>query len=104
VPDVRNSKVFDLIAELQAYGVEVFVHDPVADAEEVWREYGVVLTAWDALPRADAIVVAVAHATLVAMATPAYLGKLKAGACLVDAKARLDASALQTAGVRVWRL
>ena len=59
--DLRNSKVVDIIRELQAYGVEVFVHDPQADAEEAMHEYGVRLVRWDDLPRADAIVAAVAH-------------------------------------------
>jgi len=59
--DLRNSKVGDVINELKSYGVEVFVHDPYADPEEAMHEYGVRLTAWDDLPRADAIVAAVSH-------------------------------------------
>jgi UDP-N-acetyl-D-galactosamine dehydrogenase len=50
VPDLRNSKVWDLIVELRAYGAEVSVHDPVAEAGEAMQEYGVELVAWDALP------------------------------------------------------
>jgi UDP-N-acetyl-D-glucosamine/UDP-N-acetyl-D-galactosamine dehydrogenase len=59
--DVRNSKVVDIIDELRSYGVDVAVHDPQADAAEAQAECGVALCAFDALPRADAIVVAVAH-------------------------------------------
>ena len=51
VPDLRNSKVVNLITELQAYGAEVFVHDPVADAADAMKFYGVKLVDWDDLPR-----------------------------------------------------
>ena len=51
--DLRNSKVIDIIGELQSYGIKVGVHDPSADAAEVRHEYGVQLQAWDDLPRHD---------------------------------------------------
>ena len=60
-PDLRNSKVIDVIRELQSYGVAVTVHDPVADAGEAMNHYGLALTAWEDLPRAHALVAAVAH-------------------------------------------
>jgi UDP-N-acetyl-D-mannosaminuronate dehydrogenase len=60
-PDLRNSKVIDVINELKSYGCTVHVHDPVAESAEAEHEYGVSLTAWDKLPRAAAIVGAVAH-------------------------------------------
>src|SRR5204863_1103553 len=60
VPDIRNSKVIDIIRELHAFGVETYVHDPLASAEDALMEYGVRLCGWDALPAADAVVVAVA--------------------------------------------
>ncbi len=104
VPDVRNSKVFDLIAELQAYGVEVFVHDPVADAEEVLQEYGVQLLEWGALPQADAIVVAVAHKAYKDIPTESLAARAHVQACFIDAKALFDAAALTRAGLYVWRL
>jgi UDP-N-acetyl-D-galactosamine dehydrogenase len=65
--DLRNSKVGDVINELKTYGVEVFVHDPYADADEAMHEYGVRLFAWDELPRADAIVAAVSHQALLGL-------------------------------------
>ncbi|MDO9190293.1 MAG: nucleotide sugar dehydrogenase, partial [Sulfurimicrobium sp.] len=58
-PDLRNSKVADLIHELQDYGIEVHVHDPVADVKEARHEYGLELETWEDLPQADAIVAAV---------------------------------------------
>ena len=60
-PDLRNSRVIDVIRELTSFGARVHVHDPVADPVEAMHEYGVMLVPWDELPRADAIVSAVAH-------------------------------------------
>lgn len=104
VPDVRNSKVFDLIAELESYGVTVYAHDPVADAEEVLQEYGVVMHSWAALPNADALVLAVAHTALASLPTADLTAKLNAGACVVDVKAKLNESMLHASNARVWRL
>ena len=104
VPDLRNSKVGDLITELRAYGVEVLVHDPIADAAEALMEYGVELVAWDSLPQADAVIVAVAHETLLSTSLSSYAGKLKPGGCFIDVKSRFNADKLNAAGFSVWRL
>ena len=61
VPDIRNSKVVDIIRELHEFGVETFVHDPLAAPEDALHEYGLKLADWDSLPVADALIVAVAH-------------------------------------------
>ena len=60
-PDSRNTKVIDIIQELQEYGVETIIIDPVADEEEVRHEYGITLTSADALGEIDAVIFAVAH-------------------------------------------
>jgi len=104
VPDLRNSKVADLIAELRAYGVEVFVHDPVADANEARQEYGIELLAWEALPQADATIVAVTHEPFLSKPLSVYIDKLKQGGCFIDVKAQFDIDKLSAAGLRVWRL
>jgi len=104
VPDLRNSKVWDLIAELRAYGVEVFVHDPVADEAEALHEYGIALSPWDALPQAYAVVVAVAHQAVLSRPTVDFSSKMKPRGCFVDVKARFDTAALHAAGFNVWRL
>jgi UDP-N-acetyl-D-galactosamine dehydrogenase len=103
VPDLRNSKVWDMITELLTYGVEVHVHDPVADAAEAQQEYGLTLTAWDDLPKADAVVLAVAHRAFLAPEV-AWSRLLRPDGCVVDVKSKLDAIPLRTAGYRVWRL
>ncbi len=103
-PDLRNSRVIDVIRELQSYGVEVIVHDPVAESKEAEHEYGVSLTDWDAIPKVEAIVAAVSHKEFAARPLSDYVGKLKAGGVLADIKYQFDAAALEAQGVSVWRL
>ena len=104
VPDLRNSKVADIVAELRSYGVEVAVHDPMARAEEARHEYGIELKAWNELPRADALVVAVAHRAFLALGPEGLAAKLVPGGCFVDVKSRFDAGRLAALGCSVWRL
>jgi UDP-N-acetyl-D-galactosamine dehydrogenase len=104
VPDIRNSKVIDIIRELHEFGVETYVHDPMASAEEALVEYGIRLCGWNDLPAADALVLAVAHRPFVELATPAYLGKIVRQGCLIDVKSVCDAAAFRREGVSVWRL
>src|SRR5215467_11734729 len=104
VPDLRNSKVVDVINELKSFGVEVFVHDPVPVPAEANHEYGINLMSWDDLPRADAIVAAVAHRQFVGLSAAQLATKLAPKGCFMDVKARFDASALRAAGFSVWRL
>jgi UDP-N-acetyl-D-galactosamine dehydrogenase len=103
-PDLRNSKVIDVIRELQSYGLAVHVHDPVAAAHEARHEYGVDLATWDELPRAGAIVAAVAHRQLVERPLDQVLAKLLPGGVYADVKCAANAQALQAQGVNLWRL
>ena len=103
-PDLRNSKVIDVIRELQSYGARVIVHEPVADADEARHEYGVELTAWDDLPPAAAIVAAVAHKEFKARPLADFVGKLQPGGVVADVKSLFDAGQLAAQGVTVWRL
>jgi UDP-N-acetyl-D-galactosamine dehydrogenase len=102
--DLRNSKVIDVIRELQSYGARVHVHDPIASPQEALHEYGVELVSWDALPRAGAIVAAVAHRDLVRRPVADQVAKLLPNGVYVDVKCRADQAALQQHGVEVWRL
>ena len=103
--DLRNSKVIDVIRELESYSIKVVVTDPLADAGEAAREYGVEIVPWDALPRANIIVAAVPHdaflATPVAQIVEKFAGQQ---GVFVDVKAAFDAQELQRAGHVVWRL
>ena len=102
--DLRNSKVVDVIEELKSYGVEVFVHDPAVGEEEALRECGVRLQTWEALPRADALIAAVAHRPFLELSAEDLQRKLVKGGCFIDVKACFDRKRLEAAGMRVWRL
>jgi UDP-N-acetyl-D-galactosamine dehydrogenase len=103
-PDLRNSRVIDVIEELRSYGAEVHVHDPVADADEAWREYGIRLTPWDELPRSEAMVAAVAHRQYLERPMSAFLDKVANKGCFIDVKSRFDRKGLEAAGLTLWRL
>ncbi|WP_306391370.1 nucleotide sugar dehydrogenase [Telluria beijingensis] len=103
-PDLRNSKVADIVHELQSYGVDVHVFDPVAAADEAQHEYGIALESWEALPQADALVVAVPHKEVLALSMDDFQAKLNDKGCFIDVKSQFDPKALQEAGYCVWRL
>ena len=103
-PDLRNSRVIDVIRELLSYGARVIVHDPVADADEARHEYGVELTSWEALPKSVAIVAAVAHKVFRDRPIDEYLEKLQPRGVLADVKSLFDEARLKEQGVTVWRL
>lgn len=102
--DIRNSKVIDVINELKTYGVDIFVHDPVADHAEAKHEYGLVLTTWENLPQADAIVAAVSHKDYLDKPNHDFLKKLKGAGCFIDVKSQFDTVGLAKEGLTVWRL
>jgi len=103
-PDLRNTRVIDVVRELQAYGARVHVHDPMASAQEAEHEYGLQLESWDALPRSAAVVLAVAHSAFLARPHAELVSKLQPNGCLVDVKGVTDAGTLRNSGISVWRL
>ena len=103
-PDLRNSKVIDVIRELESYGAKVIVHDPVADHREAQHEYGVDLVAWEQLPKAAAIVAAVGHAEFKVRPTSDFVAKLQTGGVMTDVKSMLDAPSFAAQGINIWRL
>jgi len=104
VPDIRNSKVIDIIRELNEFGVETYLHDPFASHEDALHEYGLRLCDWDTMPAADAMVLAVPHKTFLETPQSEMLKKIVRRGCLVDVKSALDAEAYRKEGIRVWRL
>lgn len=102
--DLRNSKVIDIIRELESFGVEVCVHDPEVEPQEALQEYGVRLLSWDDLPRAEAVVVAVAHKKFKNLSFDELTTKLVENGVFVDVKAAFPPEALRQSGIRVWRL
>ena len=103
-PDLRNSKVADIVHKLESYGVDVHVWDPLAEADEAEHEYGIKLESWDSLPKADALIAAVPHKEVLAMSLTDIQSKLNDGGCFIDVKSQFDQAALGEAGYCVWRL
>jgi UDP-N-acetyl-D-galactosamine dehydrogenase len=102
-PDIRNSKVIDIIRELEEYGIGVQVHDPLADASEVEHEYGLKMSPFEELRPAAAVVVAVAHQQYRELPLEAFRS-LMSGRVLIDIKGIFDQKVVHAAGIRFWRL
>lgn len=102
--DVRNSKVVDLVHELQDFGFSVLVHDPVADAAEVQHEYGLRLLEWSEVSRVDALVLAVPHAEFLSRSFAELAACLRPSGLVVDVKSVLDPEQISKRGMRLWRL
>jgi UDP-N-acetyl-D-glucosamine/UDP-N-acetyl-D-galactosamine dehydrogenase len=105
VPDLRNSRVPDIIRELQEYGVQVLVHDPVASPEEAVAEYGIHLSKWDELKNIDGLVIAVAHRSYADMGIPSLLKPLRSQweGVVIDVKCLLEPEDLPKT-LNYWRL
>lgn len=103
--DLRNSKVVNVVRELESFGCDVVVHDPIADPADARHEYDIELAAWENLPKnADAVVVAVMHREYLSWPLAKLLGLLKKGGAIVDIKSVLDQAAIRAAGYNIWRL
>ncbi len=104
VPDIRNTKVIDIVRELKNFGMAVQIHDPMASAEETKHEYGVDLLRMDELRPADAVVFAVAHRDYLDGGWSLIRKLLKDGSGVVlDVKCKLD-RATRPDNVELWRL
>jgi len=104
-PDIRNSKVVDLVTELRKWSVEVIVEDPWADPEEVWHEYGLRTGRLDGSDSVDALVVAVGHREFREMPLLALRSRCRSERpVLADLKSLYDRRAAEAAGFTVFRL
>ncbi|MDH5739635.1 MAG: nucleotide sugar dehydrogenase [Nitrospira sp.] len=105
VPDLRNSKVPDIIRELREYGIEVLVHDPIAEAEEALAEYGIHLVEWTKMKDLDGLIVAVAHKNFSQLKLMDLLNPLRGQkqAVVVDVKGILNPDDIP-AQIKYWRL
>lgn len=105
VPDLRNSKVPDIIRELREYGVEVVVHDPMAESEEAVHEYGIHLVGWEQIKDVDGLILAVAHRTFLDRPLSSLLQPLRSpkGGVLIDVKSALDPQTVPPT-LKYWRL
>lgn len=107
-PDIRNSKVKDMIRELHQYGIEPQICDPWADKEEAARMYGVALTPFEEVKDADCIIVAVAHDQFKALTADElkalYKTDSSGGKILIDVKGIYDIKTMKGEGFKYWRL
>ncbi|MBM3642756.1 MAG: nucleotide sugar dehydrogenase [Alphaproteobacteria bacterium] len=104
VPDTRNTRVVDIVGELRDFGIDVALHDPMADGEQLAHEYGLSLTPLDRLTPADAVVVAVAHQPYREGGWKLVQGLLRDGQGFVaDVQGVLDRAATPR-DVTLWRL
>ena len=107
VPDIRNTKVVDIVAELNDYGVNVVIHDPLADPNETKHEYDLELTDLSAVGKVDAIIYAVSHksfADLTAKNFAEYCRNGNSNGVLVDVKSVLKREEVEAAGLVYWSL
>ncbi len=103
-PDLRNSKVIDVIHELQDYGVEIHICDPVTSPEEAKHEYAVELESWESLPCAEAMIVAVSHEEFMSKTVSELQSKIVENGCFIDVKSKFNQAELCESGLNVWRL
>ena len=105
VPDLRNSKIPDIVAELKQYGILAMVHDPLGDADEARHEYGIELTPLEKFKDLDAMFFAVSHTEYLGD-VKGLLGRVKEGGVVIDVKSALDARTVASAGrgLRYWSL
>ena len=104
-PDTRNTRVIDIVKELREYGIQPAIADPVADAEEAARIYGLRFDSMDELEGMDAVILAVSHdefRDFTPEQTDAYFGAGKK--VLLDVKGILNKEAYEAAGYSYWRL
>ncbi len=104
VPDLRNTKVFDLLKHLKEFGFEVFCFDPMADPKEFHHEYAEKLFAWENIPTCDAVVFCVKHKILIEEFPLEKISeKLRGAKVLIDIKAALDKNLAVELGLSYWR-
>jgi UDP-N-acetyl-D-glucosamine/UDP-N-acetyl-D-galactosamine dehydrogenase len=104
VPDLRNSKVIDVIREFQSFGIKVNVCDPIAEAEDAIHEYGITLTPFSKLKPTDCVVLAVNHNEFLQNNAAGILALVKANGLLVDVKSAIDPEVVKAKGLSSWRL
>lgn len=103
VPDLRNSRVPDIIKELKQFGIEPLVHDPLASAEEASEEYDVSMSPISDFAELDALVLAVPHEEYVNDFGP-YIERVAKGGIIIDVKSAIDKNILTSSECVTWSL
>jgi UDP-N-acetyl-D-galactosamine dehydrogenase len=103
-PDLRNSKVIDIIRELEDFGINVQVSDSMADTAEALHEYGVNLIPFDELMPSDALVVAVAHKEYNSLSIERLSAMMNGNPLIIDVKGIFNRQMIENSDIRIWRL
>ncbi len=101
--DIRNSKVPDVLHELEQFGIHALVHDPLASQEEAMHEYGVKLVPLEEMQHLDALVFSVCHKWYLERGASRLFGMVRDGGVLVDVKSALDPNGTERQ-IRYWSL
>ena len=105
IPDIRNSKNIALYKELRAFGIDVYISDPLANKEDVFHEYGIELTDLNNVPKADTVILAVSHQEY-AILKPASMARFtnSKGALFADLKHLFKKEDIEAQGLTYWTL
>ncbi len=103
-PDLRNSRVVDIINELKSYGIEAIVYDPLVTQQQAMEYAGVELTQLQALHDLGAVIIAVPHRQFAELTVQDFVDTLKPGGCIIDVKSMIDMEEMKTNDCNFWRL
>ena len=103
VPDLRNSKIPDIIAELATFGITALVHDPMGDPHEAYEEYKVKISPLDQLTQLDALIFAVAHREYIAN-IGAIFERVRDHGVVIDVKSAVPVNVKPPRGIKLWSL
>lgn len=103
-PDLRNSKVIDIIRELESYGIEVLVHDPIVNPEDVKKHLNISICRWEDMAELGGLIIAVPHKKYRDMSVENFMGKMQPKGCLIDVKSILNPKEVEKTGIHFWRL
>jgi UDP-N-acetyl-D-galactosamine dehydrogenase len=103
VPDLRNSKIPDIVKELATFGIDAMVHDPLGDAREAHEEYKIEITPLEKFQQLDAVILAVAHDEYLKNIGNIF-ERVRDGGAVIDVKSALPANTKPPRGIRLWSL
>ena len=103
-PDLRNTRVIDIIDELNSYGTDVFVHDAISESAQAFEYYNVNLCKWDDLKDLSALILAVPHKEYLGYKLSDFQNMLLPNGCFIDVKSVFDPKQAKELGLNYWRL
>ncbi|HID70781.1 MAG TPA: nucleotide sugar dehydrogenase [Desulfobacterales bacterium] len=103
-PDLRNSRVIDIIEELHDYGIETVVHDPEVKPEDALKHVGIQLTSVEEFKNLAALIIAVPHKKFRNQDIAHFTGTLAKNGCLIDVKSMLGVDSIKDGNINFWRL